>query len=201
MPDMVTLRDIVNTFTEQELDMTIPFDFKNPTNETIEYVDHYNQLLANGNYQEAMEYRKQNADILEPLIYDANALNRQQAMMINTYLFARGERSASNIIYDNTLSGAQSDNIQGVVDEICDTLGMGGTTSEGSLCDRVENLENKLKDGGFSADKITFNGSSVGSSAKNLNEALIEIYSLLRNVPKFTWNGNTSTLTIEDPSA
>lgn len=201
MPDMVTLRDIVNTFTEQELDMTVPFDFKNPTNETIEYVDHYNQLLANGNYQEAMEYRKQNADILEPLIYDANALNRQQAMMINTYLFARGERSASNIIYDNTLSGAQSDNIQGVVDEICDTLGMGGTTSEGSLCDRVENLENKLKDGGFSADKITFNGSSVGSSAKNLNEALIEIYSLLRNVPKFTWNGNTSTLTIEDPSA
>lgn len=201
MPDMVTLRDIVNTFTEQELNMTVPFDFKNPTNETIEYVDHYNQLLANGNYQEAMEYRKQNADILEPLIYDANALNRQQAMMINTYLFARGERSASNIIYDNTLSGAQSDNIQGVVDEICDTLGMGGTTSEGSLCDRVENLENKLKDGGFSADKITFNGSSVGSSAKNLNEALIEIYSLLRNVPKFTWNGNTSTLTIEDPSA
>lgn len=200
MPDMVTLRDIVNTFTEQELDMTVPFDFKNPTNETIEYADHYNQLLANGNYQEAMEYRKQNADILEPLIYDANALNRQQAIMINTYLFARGERSASNIIYDNTSSGAQSDNIQGVVDEICDTLGMGGTTSEGSLCDRVENLENKLKDGGFSADKITFNGSSVGSSATNLNEALIEIYSLLRNVPKFKWDGNTSTLTIEDPS-
>lgn len=88
MPNLVKLRDIINTFTEQELDMTVPFDFKNPTSETIKYADEYNQLLASGQYQAAYEYRVKNADVLEPMIHDANALNKQQAMMINTYLFA-----------------------------------------------------------------------------------------------------------------
>lgn len=199
MPDMVTLREIVDTFTEQELDMTVPFDFKNPTNENIEYVDHYNKLIADGKYEDAMVYRKEHTE-LESLIYDANTLNRQQALMINTYLFAKGERSAANIFYDNAESGAKSDTIQGVVDEICDTLGMNGNTTEGGLCDRVENLENALSESGFSSEKIKFDGAAVGSSATTIQDALVEIYNILNNIPKFTWNASTSTLTIEDPS-
>ena len=122
MPDMITLRDLVNTFTEQELDMTVPFDFKNPTSETIEYVNTYNTYIANGDYQAAKEYRTAHADILEPMIHDATALNRQQAMMINTYLFAKGEKSASNTSYDNTETKIDADNLQDALDYIIQNL-------------------------------------------------------------------------------
>lgn len=123
MPNMVTLRDLVNTFTEQELDMSVPFDFKNPTSETVEYANQYNALLASGDWQGAYEYRVANADILEPMIHDANALNRQQAMMINAYLFAKGEKSAKNTIFDNTESKVDADTVQKVIDLILSQLG------------------------------------------------------------------------------
>lgn len=93
MPDMVTLRELISTFTEQELDMTVPFDFKNPTADTIEYANKYNAYLAVGDYQGAYEYRVANADILEPMIHDAKALNKQQAIMINTYLAVKDVKS------------------------------------------------------------------------------------------------------------
>ena len=123
MPDMVTLRDLVNTFTEQELDMSIPIDFKNPTAETVEYANQYNTLLAAGDWQAAYEYRVANADILEPMIHDAKALNRQQAMMINAYLFAKGEKSAKNTSYDNTSSGVNVETVQAVLDLLLAQLG------------------------------------------------------------------------------
>lgn len=88
MPNIVTLRELIKTFTEQELDMAVPIDFKNPTSETIEYANEYNEYLAQGKYQDAYNYRVKYSDVLEPMIHDANALNRQQAMMINTYLLA-----------------------------------------------------------------------------------------------------------------
>lgn len=85
MPDMVTLKELISTFTPRELNLTVPIDFKNPTADTVEYVNHYNSLLASGDYQGAYDYRVANADILEPMIHDAKALNIQQAMMLNTY--------------------------------------------------------------------------------------------------------------------
>lgn len=88
MPNIVKLRDIIATFTDQEMEMTVPFDFKNPTADTINLVNEYNSYLANGQYEEAYNLRQKEAATLEPMIHDAKALNRQQAMMINTYLFA-----------------------------------------------------------------------------------------------------------------
>lgn len=123
MPNMVKLRDLVNTFTEQELNMSIPIDFKNPTAETVEYANHYNKLLADGDWSGAYNYRAEHADILEPMIHDAKALNRQQAMMINTYLFAKGEKSASNTSFDNTLSGVDESTVQAVLDLLLTKLG------------------------------------------------------------------------------
>lgn len=123
MPNMVTLRDLVNTFTEQELDMSVPIDFKNPTTETIKYANQYNAFLAAGDWQGAYNYRLQYADILEPMIHDARALNIQQAMMINTYLFAKGEKSATNTSYDNTNTGIDEDTVQKVLDSLVSQLG------------------------------------------------------------------------------
>ena len=88
MPNIVTLRQLISTFTEKELDMAVPIDFKNPTTETIKYANEYNAMLSAGKYQDAYNYRVANSDVLEPMIHDANALNKQQAMMINTYLLA-----------------------------------------------------------------------------------------------------------------
>lgn len=118
MPNLVRLRDIVDTFTEQDLDLVVPIDFKDVDSESLPYINTYNGYLASKKYEEAYQYRLDNADILEPLILDAKKLNIQQAIMINTYLFAKGERSAENLIYNNTESGLTSDNLQGAVDEL-----------------------------------------------------------------------------------
>lgn len=152
MPDMVTLRDLVNTFTEQELDMTIPMDFKNPTAETIEYANHYNELLAAGNWQAAYEYRVANANILEPMIHDAKALNRQQAMMINTYLFAKGEKTAENTSYNNARTGVNVDTVQLMLDML---YGQNNTLSiqHDTLSNNVSNLSSQL--GGYTIKKVS----------------------------------------------
>ena len=118
MPNLVRLRDIVDTFTEQDLDLVVPIDFKDVDSESLPYINTYNGYLASKKYEEAYQYRLDNADILEPLILDAKKLNIQQAIMINTYLFAKGERSAENLIYNNTESGLTSENLQGAVDEL-----------------------------------------------------------------------------------
>lgn len=118
MPDLVRLRDIVDTFSEQDLDLIVPIDFKDADSESLPYINTYNGFLASKKYEEAYQYRLEHSDILEPLIIDAKKLNIQQAIMINTYLFAKGERSAENLIYNNTESGLTSDNLQGAVDEL-----------------------------------------------------------------------------------
>lgn len=152
MPNMVTLRDLVNTFTEQELDMSIPIDFKNPTAETVEYANQYNSLLAAGDWQGAYEYRVANADILEPMIHDAKALNRQQAMMINTYLFAKGEKAASNTSFDNTLSGVDANTVQKVIDLLLTNLNT-LSTQQNSLSNNVNTLSTQL--GGYTIKKVS----------------------------------------------
>ena len=118
MPDLVRLRDIVDTFSEQDLDLIVPIDFKDADSESLPYINTYNGYLASKQYEQAYQYRLEHSDILEPLIIDAKKLNIQQAIMINTYLFAKGERSAENLLYNNTESGLTSDNLQGAVDEL-----------------------------------------------------------------------------------
>lgn len=123
MPDMPTLRDIVNTFTEQELDMTVPLDFKSVDADSLPYVEQYNKYLANGDYQSAYDYRIANSEILEPRIYDDVKANIQQALAINAYVFAKGEKSAENTSYDNTSSGVNASTVQAVLDLVLTQLG------------------------------------------------------------------------------
>lgn len=122
MPDLTKLRDIVDTFTEQDLDLIVPIDFKDVDSESLPYIDTYNGYLASKRYEDAYNYRLEHSDILEPLILDAKKLNIQQAIMINTYLYAKGERSAINLSYDNTKSQLESDNLQGAVDELLEKI-------------------------------------------------------------------------------
>lgn len=118
MPDLVRLRDIVDTFTEEDLDLVVPIDFKDVDSESLPYINTYNGLLASKKYEEAYEYRLEHGDILEPLILDAKKLNIQQAIMINTYLFAKGERSAENLLYNNSETGLGSGDLQSAVDAL-----------------------------------------------------------------------------------
>lgn len=119
MPDLVTLEKIVDTFTEQELDFVVPIDFKDVDSESLPYINTYNGYLASKKYEEAYQYRLDNADILEPLIIDAKKLNIMMSIIINTYLFAKGERSAKNLIFDNSFDNRmQATNIQDAIEEM-----------------------------------------------------------------------------------
>ena len=134
MPDLVRLRDIVDTFSEQDLDLIVPIDFKDADSESLPYINTYNGFLASKKYEEAYQYRLEHSDILEPLIIDAKKLNIQQAMMINTYLFAKGEKSALNTMYDNNISKLIADNVQDAIDELYKTkLDLAGGTLTGDL--------------------------------------------------------------------
>lgn len=119
MPDLVTLEKIVDTFTEQELDFVVPIDFKDVDSESLPYINTYNGYLASKKYEEAYQYRLDNADILEPLIIDAKKLNIMMSIIINTYLFAKGERSAKNLIFDNSFHDEmKATNIQDAIEEM-----------------------------------------------------------------------------------
>lgn len=117
MPDMVTLRDIVNTFTEQELDLTIPLEYKDVDANSYPYVNQYNSYLSVGDYESAYNYRVENSAILEPLIHDAKKANTLLALAINSYLFAKGEKTAANTSFDNSFNSyVTATNVQDAIE-------------------------------------------------------------------------------------
>lgn len=124
MPDMVTLRDIVNTFTEQELDLTIPLEYKDVDANSYPYVNQYNSYLSVGDYESAYNYRVENSAILEPLIHDAKKANTLLAIAINSYLFAKGEKTAANISFDNSFnSDVTATNVQDAIEALAGAAG------------------------------------------------------------------------------
>lgn len=143
MPDLVRLRDIVDTFTEQELDLTIPLEYKDVDANSYPYVNQYNSYLSVGDYESAYNYRVENSAILEPLIHDAKKANTLLAIAINSYLFAKGEKAASNISFDNSFNSyVTATNVQDAIEAL---IGVAGTYIT-ELYNKITELYNKIND-------------------------------------------------------
>lgn len=140
-----TLREIVETFTEEELALTVPIEFQDVSLEDYPYVNEYNRLLASAQassdtdegynaFQAAYKYRLANQDKIDKYIIDAKKLNILMTLVINAYMFAKGEKSATNTSYDNSISKFISDNVQDAIDELYKTkLDLAGGTLTGDL--------------------------------------------------------------------
>ena len=125
-----TLRQLISTFTEQELDLNLPLNLQDVSAEDLELVDQYNAYIANKDYQTAYDFRLANPQ-LEKYIIDAKKLNTLIMMWINAYLFAQEEKTAANISYDNNSGIVNAATVQTALD----TLG-----------NRIDVLVNQLND-------------------------------------------------------
>ena len=128
-----TLREIVETFTEEELSLTVPIEFQDVSADDYPYVNEYNRLLASAQinadtdegydaFVAANEYRTANQEHIDKYVLDAKKLNILMTLVINAYMFAKGEKSATNTSYDNSESGLESTTVQEAIDEIKTTL-------------------------------------------------------------------------------
>lgn len=131
-----TLRQIVDTFTENELDLTVPIDFQDVNATDFPIVKQYNTYLADGNYNAALRYRNENINTLDKYIFDAKKINILQSLAINAYLFAKGEKSAVNTSYDNTKSGCSAANVQGALDECFQSVSNGKALIASAITDK-----------------------------------------------------------------
>ena len=128
-----TLREIVETFTEEELSLTVPIEFQDVSADDYPYVNEYNRLLASAQinadtdegydaFVAANEYRTANQEHIDKYVLDAKKLNILMTLVINAYMFAKGEKSATNTSYDNSESELESTTVQEAIDEIKTTL-------------------------------------------------------------------------------
>ena len=128
-----TLREIVETFTEEELNLTVPIEFQDVSLEDYPYVNEYNRLLASAQanlddeegynaFQAAHTYRIENKDKLDKYIIDAHKLNILMTLILNAYAFSKGEKSAINTSYDNTETKMNSQNLQDAIGEIIEKI-------------------------------------------------------------------------------
>ena len=133
--------------------LTFPIDFQDVSAETLPKVNEYEGLLSKGQYEDAYNFRidPKNKD-LESLILDATKLNYLQTLMLTSYEFAKGEKSAETTSYDNSVSGLDAANVQDAIDSICEDIGING--GEGSISDKIENLENSHSNMSNSIDEI-----------------------------------------------
>lgn len=116
MPN-TTLKDIVNTFTEEELNLTVPIDFQDVDQDHYDLVNEYNTYLSNGNYAAALNLRNNNTE-LDKYIFDAKKMNMLQSMVINAYLFAKDEKSAKYTQYDDTNTKFGATNVQAAIENM-----------------------------------------------------------------------------------
>lgn len=176
MPDMVTLRDIVNTFTEQELDLTIPLEYKDVDANSYPYVNQYNSYLSVGDYESAYNYRVENSAILEPLIHDAKKANTLLAIAINSYLFAKGEKTAANISFDNSFnSDVTATNVQDAIEGIA----VAADTYITELYNKIYSLETEN-----------------ANLKKQINNLETEFNDKVKEAITFEWDSKTATLNI-----
>lgn len=151
MPD-ITLRELINTFTEQELDLIVPIDFQDVSADDYELVNEYNAYLANGNFDAALQFRNANADVLDKYIFDAKKMNMLQSMVINAYLFAKDEKAAKYSSYDNSNTGLEADNVQEAIDETFRTV---NNTIETNVAELNENAAKTPQDLNIVAYTVT----------------------------------------------
>lgn len=168
------LQTLVNT-DENVAALTMPIDFQDVSADTLQIVNEYETYLTNNDYENAYNLRKNNP-VLETLILDATKLNYLQTLMLTSYEFAKGEKSAANMSYDNNTSGLTGETVQTAIDEICDEIGM-GSKSEGSLSERIENLETELNNLELTADNVSFNNTNSDIDSLNVQGAIEELAS------------------------
>lgn len=142
-----TLREIVETFTEEELSLTVPIEFQDVSADDYPYVNEYNRLLASAQtnadtdegydaFVAANEYRTVNQEHIDKYVLDAKKLNILMTLVINAYMFAKGEKSATNTSYDNSMSGASSTNVQDVIDECFQSVSSGKALIASAITDK-----------------------------------------------------------------
>lgn len=150
-----TLREIVETFTEEELALTVPIEFQDVSLEDYPYVNEYNRLLASAQanlddeagynaFQAAYEYRVANKDKIDKYIIDAKKLNILMTLVINAYMFSKGEKSAINTSYDNAESGIEAENIQDAVDTLNEKIEETTDTLTTTIEDIINYMTNQL---------------------------------------------------------
>lgn len=116
------LKDIIETFTEEELNLTVPIHFQDVSLNDYEYVNTYNTYLQNGDYRAAVEYRKRYSELLDKYIFDAKKMNILISLVINSYLFAKSEKTASNTSFDTSNTDSSETNVQEVLEKIINQL-------------------------------------------------------------------------------
>lgn len=142
-----TLREIVETFTEEELSLTVPIEFQDVSADDYPYVNEYNRLLASAQinadtdegydaFVAANEYRTANQEHIDKYVLDAKKLNIIMTLVINAYMFTKGEKSATNTSYDNSMSGASSTNVQDALDECFQSVSDGKALVASAITDK-----------------------------------------------------------------
>lgn len=85
---MATVNDLISTFTETELNLTVPLDVQDVSESDLPVVNEYNSYIANNNYSTATTFRTNHPE-LEKYIFDVKKINILQTMWMNAYVYAK----------------------------------------------------------------------------------------------------------------
>ena len=117
MPDMPKLREIISTFTPEELELSVPIYVQDVSLTDFEIVNRYNELLSAKDYKSAYELRTTNPE-LEKYIIDAKKINILITYIMNAYEFSKAEKNAGNTSYDSSKSKLKATNVQDAIDNL-----------------------------------------------------------------------------------
>lgn len=117
MPDMPKLREIISTFTPEELELSVPIYVQDVTITDYPKVNEYNRLLSIQDYQGAYSYRTANPE-LEKYILDAKKINALIVYIMNAYEFSKMEKNASHTSYDSSKNNLKATNVQDAIDNL-----------------------------------------------------------------------------------
>lgn len=87
----LTLGDVVQTFTESDLQKSIPVFFEDVSGDTKDTVAEYQTLLSNGLYESAATYRNEHPE-LDNVIFDSKKINSIWAYLSFVYMYAKNKR-------------------------------------------------------------------------------------------------------------
>ena len=87
---MATVNDLISTFTETELNLTVPLDVQSISETDYETVNEYNNYLANRDLASATTFRVNHPE-LEKYIWDEKKINILQLMWMNSYIYAKNK--------------------------------------------------------------------------------------------------------------
>lgn len=95
----LTLGDLVQTFTEEDLQDVLPVYLEDVSSSTKDKVAEYQKLLAAGDYEAAIQYKKDNKE-LDTLILDSKKINSLWAYLAFAYMYAKNKRQQISISKD-----------------------------------------------------------------------------------------------------